>query len=95
VENFSELRDRFSRCHLTRLQIILRGNAKGVGNAIKKCEHGRDVNGLRDLIFFPACFSQLLNIFRAGAMSGIGDLLDVVQQESLRGGETGVVQLAF
>jgi len=52
----------FLRCHLSRLQIILRGNAKGISYAIKKCEHGRDVDGLRDLIFFPACFSQLLNI---------------------------------
>jgi hypothetical protein len=81
--------------HSPHLKIILRWNAESVCDPIEKCEHRSDVNRLGDLVFFPAEISKLLNIISSGAISGIGDDLDVIQQSALRRVEAGFVQLAF
>jgi hypothetical protein len=77
------------------LQIILRGNSKGVCHSVEESEHGCDVNGFGNLIFAPACVAQFLNIFRSGTVSGIGDLLNVVEQQALGGREAGFVEFTL
>ena len=66
--------------HFPGLEIVLRWNAKSIGNSIEKSEHGGNVNRFRDLILAPACVAKLLNVFGSGTISGAGDLPDVVQQ---------------
>src|SRR5271166_29674 len=82
-------------CHFSFLEIVLCGNAKGVCNSIEKCEQSCNVNRFRDLIFFPACLSKLLNVLSGGAISGVSNQFGIIQQGTFRGGEAGLVQLAF
>lgn len=70
-------------------------NAKGVGDAVEEGKHGGDVDGLGDLIFQPARGSQFFDIFRSGTVSGFGDELNVIQQDALRLGQAGLLQLAL
>ena len=51
-----------SRSQSPGCEIVLRGHAESIGDAIEKCEQSRNINCLGDLIFAPVGFPQLLNI---------------------------------
>jgi len=70
-------------------------HSEGVRYPVEECEHGRDVDRFRDLIFVPASVAKFLNVFRSGAIGSISDLLDVVHQQAFGWREAGVVELAF
>ena len=80
-----------SRRHLARRQVILRANPEGVSHAVKEGEHGRDVDGLSDLIFAPAGIAKFLHIVGRGACRGVCDLLYVVEQRALGWRQAGIV----
>jgi hypothetical protein len=71
------------------------GNAEGVRDAVEEGEHGGDVNSFGDLVFFPACDAQLLDIFRSGAVGSFGDEVNVIEQGALRPGEARLLQLTL
>lgn len=50
------------RRQLSCQKVILRRNAEGIGDPIKECEQSGDINGLRNLIFFPARQAYLLHV---------------------------------
>ena len=85
----------FSRRHLPQPQIILRRHPERIGDSIEESKQRRDVNAFGNLLFLPACDSQLLNIFSRGALSGIGDQFDVVHQDALCLRQPGVIQFSF
>jgi len=92
---FRRARDRRSGRHFSFLKIVLCWNAKGVRDSIEKCEHGRDVDGFRNLIFIPACVSKLLHVLRGRAISGLGNQPGIIQQQTLRHAEAGFIQFAL
>ena len=73
----------------------MRRNAEGIGDAIEEGEHGGDVDGLGDLVFGPAGSAKLFDIFGGGTVGGFRDELHVVQQDALRRGQAGFLQLAL
>jgi hypothetical protein len=83
------------RRQFIRAQVILRRNAESIRNAIKKCEHRRDVNRLGDLILAPSGITQFLHVGVRGAGSAFGHFLDVVEQHTLGRRKPGFVKLAF
>jgi hypothetical protein len=76
-------------------EVVLRGNAEGIGDAIEEGEHGDDVDGLGDLVFGPAGGAKFFDIFGSGTVGGFGDELGVVQQGALRPGQARFIELAF
>ena len=82
-------------CHLPASQIILRRDAKGVCDAVEKREQSCDVDRFRNLVFFPACVPDLLNIFSSGTISRVCDQLRIIQQSAIGGAKAGFVQFAF
>jgi hypothetical protein len=78
--SFQDVRQRASGSHFPCLKIVLRWNAESVRYSIEKREYGDDVDGFSDLIFVPARISKFLNVVRCRAISGIGNLLDIIQQ---------------
>jgi hypothetical protein len=83
------------RSHFSDGEVVLRGNAEGIRDAIEEGEHGDDVDGLSDLVFGPAGGSKFFDIFGGGAVGGFGDELGVVQQSALRLGQASFIELAF
>jgi hypothetical protein len=75
----SEERDWHSWCQFPRSEVILRRNTERVSDTIEKGKQRRDVYGLGDLLFLPACVSEFLNIFGGRAIGSVGDQLDVIQ----------------
>jgi hypothetical protein len=83
------------RSHFSDAEVVLRGNAEGIGDAIEEGEHGDDVDGLSDLVFAPAGAAKFCDIFGSGTVGGFGDELGVVQQSALRLGQASFIELAF
>jgi hypothetical protein len=83
-----------SRRQFSGAEVILRRDAERIGDTIEKCKHCGDVDGFCDLFFFPACYSKFLNILGRGAISGVSDQLDVIQQGALRRSKARFVKLA-
>jgi len=83
------------RSHFSDGEVVLRGNAEGIGDAIEEGEHGDDVDGLSDLVFGPAGGTKFSDIFGSGTVGGFGDELGVVQQSALRLGQASFIELAF
>jgi hypothetical protein len=67
-------------------EVALGGDAEGVGDAVEEGEHGGDVDGFGDLGLGPAVVAELLDVFVGGAIGGLGDLGDVVEESALGGG---------
>jgi hypothetical protein len=83
------------RSHFSDGEVVLRGNAEGIGDAIEEGEQGDDVHGLSDLVFGPAGGAKFFDIFGGGTVGGFGDELGVVQQSALRLGQASFIELAL
>jgi hypothetical protein len=93
--NVPVLSDCRLRGHFPDGEVVLRGNAESIGDAIEEGEHGDDVDGLSDLVLGPADGAKLCDIFDGGTVGGFGDELGVVQQSVLRLGQARFIELAF
>jgi len=76
-------------------EIVLRRDAEGVGDAVEEGEQGGDIDGLRNLFFFPACCPEFVDILGGGTVGGIRDEFYIVQQSEFGLGQAGFVELAF
>src|SRR5260370_40114315 len=83
------------RRQFPRREIVLGGNAEGVGDAIEEGEQCRDVHGLCNLRFLPARRPEFLNILGGGAVSGMGNEFHVFHEDALRFRKARLVQLAL
>jgi hypothetical protein len=77
------------------VEVILRGNAEGVGDAIEERKHRGDVHRFSDLIFGPTCIAHFLNVGVRRARGGVGDKFDVGQQGALGGSQARFIEIAF
>jgi len=80
---------------VTQDEVVLRGDAEGVGDAVEEREHGGDVNGFGDLIFGPARLAQLLDVLGGRAIGRLGDQFDIVQQAALCRTQSCVINFSF
>jgi hypothetical protein len=83
------------RSHVSDGEVVLRGNAEGIGDAIEEGEHGDDVDGLSDLVFGPAGGAKFFDISGGRTVGGFGNEPGVVQQSALRLGQASFIELAF
>ena len=81
--------------HCSAYQVILRGNAEGIGHAVEKCEQCGDVHGFGNLVLGPTGIAEFLHVFGCGAIRGIGHEFRVVEQSALRWSQAGVIELAL
>jgi hypothetical protein len=65
--------------HRIQFQIALRRDAECVRNAIKECEHCRDVYSLRNLRLSPSMCPQHVHILWSRAIGCLRHLLYIVQ----------------
>jgi hypothetical protein len=86
----NSLRSQFSSC-----QIVLRGYAERIRNAIKEGKQRGDIDGLGDLVFRPAMVAKFLHVLGGGAIRGFGNLPNIVEQRSLGRRQPGLIQLAL
>ena len=83
------------RRHLSDRKIVLRRDAEGIRDAIEEGEHRRDIDGFGNLLFFPAGYSKLFDIFRGSAVSRFGNQFHVVHENALSFGQASLVELSF
>jgi hypothetical protein len=83
------------RRHLSGREILLRRHSEGISHAIEESKHGGHVNRLGNLLFLPAGIAKFLHIFRGSAISGLGDLLHIIEQHPLGRGKSRLLELAF
>jgi hypothetical protein len=69
--------------HLVHFKVALRGDAEGVGHAVKEGEHRRDVDRLGNLGLAPTVVAQDLYIFRGRAIRRLGHLSDIFEQHAV------------
>jgi len=79
----------------TRLQVVLGGHTKGIGDTVEEGEHCDYVNGFRNLIVSPTCLPQPLHVFAVGLAGCFGDQFGIVEQSALGGGEIGFFEPSF
>jgi hypothetical protein len=65
-------------------QIVLRRYAERIGYPVEECEHRRDVNRLRNLIFAPTGIAEFLHIGVRRLIGAMRDDFYVIEQGSLR-----------
>ena len=70
-------------------------DAECIGDAIEEGKHGCDVNSFRNLRLCPPMIAQDLHILRSGAVGGLSDLADIVQESTFRWIEVCFIQLAL
>ena len=80
---------------LSRSEVIHGGNAEGVRDAVEKCEHGDDVDGLGDLLVGPAKAAKLLRVRGSRGLRTARDEPCVVKQRTLSAGKLCARQLPF
>lgn len=81
--------------HCSAYQVILRRNAKRIGDAVEKCKERGNVDRFGNLILRPTRIAEFLHVFGSGAISGIGHELCVIEQGALGRSQAGVIELAL
>jgi hypothetical protein len=77
------------------VEIILRRNAKCVGDAIEEGKHRGDVNRFGNLVFAPSGIAEPLDVGVRGLRGGKSNFFYVVEQGALGGRKTCVVELTL
>jgi hypothetical protein len=85
----------WSRRELSSREIVLRSDAKGIGDAIEERKHGGHIHRFRNLLFFPSAITKFLHVFRGRLVSGLRHQLCIFEQQTLGRCQPSFIELAF